>query len=599
MKNLGITQVHNVKRRRQMADLLGKHLDEPKAFETPVADLTAYDEEAPPEKIGIVTRPSATFEGNDWVSDKFKLVRLDADQNFGFNIPLILPASAEIIWFDKDSKNALFLSSDDQSFLPIIKNFQATSNKNSTQQLELVQAVSVLIEAYIQTDPDLQIPGDVSKFTAWATHGHDADKGTTETTKKIMTRIGITPNKAEDLTKNRRGYRLMLGALNVVLAKMLRSGLAWSFDDTEENYRENIKSIQQVKSNLEFLKRLTEDIVQKIRNNSGNLDKYGDSLKSDLETMLQTVLKESIALMDRDRRISDVERENTALKRDLYIQRSRQNAVIGARKEAYEMLLRQETMLFLEAMNIPSYRFATLVAGFLTMMYYNSVLKIDYFTYIISRSKDSTDTSLFDDVMLDPLKSRLEMDKELEALSPRGSPDLTVTSNLMEWFDNNGDSQIKGKFLTLRYFIYKELKVFKPLYSQDQLDTHNYGHLMLTPMIISARTTAWNLIQNLLQEARSRNASGGFSSYGGECDRHMCWMFTHKDEKAVRLMGLMARLTATKYTEFQLTKGHTTQNDKVERIVITESLELEIRKCLQDMGFNVASNAFTASFPRR
>lgn len=599
MKNYGAVEVHNVKRRRQMADMLGKHLNENKAFEAPVADLTHHDEENPPEPIGIVVTPGAMGTDIGWVSDKFEMMRFGTDNDFVFKTA-IASLPMDLYFFSKKNvgrgSEEVILQSADRYFAPILRNFQSTINKNSLQQLELVQAMSVVLEAYIQIQDHPS--GTVDAFTTWAANSHESDTRTTPLAKTLITLITsyLGPTDRE---KAKKSFRLILGVLNVVLAKLLRSGLSWSFDDTDAIYRENIESIQQVKSNLEFLKKSTIDAVKAINAFgipaiSADAVEAAKKTKESLEVLLQTVLNETLALLDRDRRISDVERENTALKRDLYIQRSRQNAVIGARKEAYEMLLRQETMLFLEAMDIPSYRFATLVAGYLTMMYYNSVLKIDYFTYIISRSKDSNDTVLFDDIMMDPLTARKEMDDELQSYSTMVK-DIGEAANLMEWFDANGGSSIKSKYLKLRYFIYTELKVFYPLYSQDKADTHTYGHLMLTPMIISARTTAWNLIQNLLQEAKAKN-SAGFAKYGGNCEKSMNWIFTYRDEKVVRLMGLMARLTATKYTEFQLTKGHTTQNDKVERIVITESLELEIRKCLQEMGFAVASNAFTASF---
>ena len=381
--------------------------------------------------------------------------------------------------------------------------------------------------------------------------------------------------------------RCFLGFLNILLARLLRNGLSLSFDDTETNYRLNLESLQQCRNAVDYLSRVVLEVTTKI--NVVDVVK----LKSQVETLLKVFLDESKAIMDKERRISDVERENAALKRSLYIERKKRVAMNERRKEAYEMLVRQETGFLMDAIDIPSYRFGTVVAGYLTMVYLNTVLRIDYFSYILTRSKDNLYDSLFDAIMTDPLKSRLEFEEEL-------TKKFVNPKNYVEIIALFKDNQVAytSSYLQLVHFIYRELQVFAVQFENDRNDTTHQSHFLMTPMIQAARQNAWNLIHRILKEAYQNDRNAGFGVYGMNCADNFNWIlhnYQPPNNTISRLMSLFAKLTAAKFTELQLSKGHTTEKDKIERITVTDVTEIEIRECLRELGFRVASTSFAAA----
>jgi hypothetical protein len=318
----------------------------------------------------------------------------------------------------------------------------------------------------------------------------------------------------------------------------------------------------------------------------------------DLEQKGDVLIQALRKLSQESYRFINLSAENLELRKTLFIERGKTNKLDVVRVEVFETVLKEEAMLYLSMRNIPSLKFANLVAGYLTMSYLTSVVKIDAIAYLITRSKDAVFKDEYYRIVESPVSAKQELVNEMSASgvvnadTPEAMFDYVTQNPLMP------QTTQYGKFLR---FITEELKLFDISFTRDKSDTHRYGVNILTPAVYSARALAWDITRNILIEAYLKDEHRGFDKYqiGNEKPLHsMNWIFYSEDVEAEQrqlreiFMQLFARLTTAKYTEAQLSKGHTTEKDKIERIIIYDAIELEIRNCLKQMGFKVYADSF-------
>lgn len=396
--------------------------------------------------------------------------------------------------------------------------------------------------------------------------------------------MGVNRLKAE--------VRLLLSFLNLLAVEVAERDIGNvalpKFDDVDVYYLQNVKSLATISKNILDFQSFVNQVTREWLSNQNYVPKEDriPMLEASVNELLTGLVQYSGEYLSRERKANDVERENAILKRSLFIERSKKQGQVERRKESFETIVKQECAIILDCLQVPSIKFAVMVSGYLAMMYTNAVVKIDYASYIINRLRDAPDNEMLENIMTDPYKARLRF--ETDELLPGVTYETYLTSTSPPTTDF-------GKLIKL---VYSELMIFKHYFDEDKRDTHNQAINILTPMIFTARMTAWGILRHLLMEG-SQNSKNG-SEWSQRVD-NMKWIFNPADKTSqmFNLQSLFAKLTAAKFTEAQLSKGHTTEKDKVERILITDSIEMELRVCLREMGLHLAENAFKAAFARR